>query len=88
MLILYDKGVKIKRVGRLVIFLSFPSNTHKREGQNNESKLLFVNTQHENTNSNGEFVLKTGLKCSFYRFQVYTNKSESKIYIKTYTYKR
>ena len=107
--VLYDKKGKMKWVCRLVIFLSFLSNTHKRAEEwikctliRNKNinlfayqkplirtfhtrfwlQITFVNTQHMNTNLNGEFVLKTGLKRSFYRFQVYKNKSESKIYIK------
>ena len=32
------------------------------------TKITFANSQHENTNSKGDFVLKTGFKCFFFFF--------------------
>ena len=41
-------------------------------------KITFVNSQHDNSNSKGHFLLKNELKRSFKRFLVYNNKLESK----------
>ena len=50
-------------------------NTHFTPTFN--TKNTFVNSQHENTNLNGDFLFKTDFKRSFQRFLLYKNKSDS-----------
>ena len=43
-------------------------------------KIAFVNSQHEYTNSKGEFVLENRFKMFILKYLEYKNKSESKMY--------
>ena len=55
-----------------------PESINTKISQLFDYKITFVYSQHKNSNSKGDFVLKNGLKRSFKRFLVYKNKLESK----------
>ena len=45
-------------------------------------EITFINSQHNTTNSKGDFVHKKGFRRSFERFMLYKNKSDSEWYNK------